>query len=79
MSMRSVHYPEPTTGPPTVLYLIRSEAEQKLSPEVRARRNAIEVSISQLRDRKRTLAEDDYYQQLEALLLDLARLYEENK
>jgi len=60
-------------------YLIRSEAEQKLSPEVRARRNAIEVSISQLRDRKRTLAEDDYYQQLEALLLDLARLYEENK
>ena len=26
MSMRSVHYPESTTGPPTVLYLIRSEA-----------------------------------------------------
>ena len=60
-------------------YLVRSEAEQRLSPATRARRDAIELSLAQLRDAKRSLAEDDYYQQLEAFLLELARLYEQSK
>jgi mannose-6-phosphate isomerase-like protein (cupin superfamily) len=57
-------------------HLVRSEAELKLPPEVRARRDALEQSIAKLRDSKRTLAEDDYYQKLEVLLLEIARLYE---
>jgi hypothetical protein len=55
--------------------LIRSEFERKLSPALRARRNELEVKISQLRDAKDTMDEADYYRQLEALMLDLARLY----
>ena len=58
-------------------HLLRSEAEQKLTPEVRTRRDALELGIARLRERKPSLAEDDYYQQLEALLVDLARLYQQ--
>jgi hypothetical protein len=57
-------------------HLIRSEAERKLSPETRARRDALEFSISKLRETKRALPEEVYYEKLEALLLELARLYE---
>jgi len=57
-------------------HLVRSEAERKLSPETRARRDALESSISKLRETKRGLPEDVYYEKLEAMLLELARLYE---
>jgi hypothetical protein len=60
-------------------HLIRSEFEAKLSPEVRARRDQIELNIARLRDQKSTLKEDEYYQQLETLLLEIARLYEQTK
>ena len=60
-------------------HLIRSEAERKLSPETRARRDALEFSISKLRETKRALPEEVYYETLEALLLELARLYESDK
>jgi len=57
-------------------HLIRSEAERKLSPETRARRDTLEFSISKLRETKRALPEEVYYEKLEALLLELARLYD---
>ena len=57
-------------------HLIRSEVEQRLSPEVRARRDGLELNIARLRLRKAALAEAEYYQQLEVLLVDLARLYQ---
>jgi hypothetical protein len=57
-------------------HLIRSEAERKLSQETRARRDSLELSISKLRETKRALPEDVYYEKLEALLLELARLYD---
>ena len=57
-------------------HLVRSEAELKLSPEVRTKRDNIEFSINQLRVTKPNVSEDDYYQKLESLLLELARLYE---
>ena len=60
-------------------HLVRSEAEQKLSPEVRARRNELEWSVSKLRELKRALPEEVYYEKLEALLLELAHLYESGK
>jgi hypothetical protein len=55
---------------------VRSEAELRLPPEVRARRDALEVAIARLRDSKSTLGEEDYYQKLEALLLEISHLYE---
>jgi hypothetical protein len=46
------------------------------SPEWRARRDALETSIAALRDTKADIPAADYYRQLEALLLDLAKHYE---
>ena len=57
-------------------HLLRSEAERALPPDVRARRDELELSIARLRERKGELAEDDYYAQLEPLLLEMARLYQ---
>ena len=48
--------------------------EHALSPEMRAQRNAVELKIEALRQKKTTLSETDYYNQLDALLLTLARL-----
>jgi hypothetical protein len=55
--------------------LIPGDAERKLSPEQRAQRDALERSVFLLREKKAQLAEDDYYRQLEKLLLELARFY----
>ena len=57
-------------------HLVKSDAEQKLSPAIRTRRNELERAIATLRDTKAKLPEDDYYQKIEALLIDLSRLYE---
>jgi hypothetical protein len=59
-------------------HLLRSPQEQQLPPEVRARRDELELAIGKLRDAKNELAEAEYYRRLELLLLDLARLYETN-
>jgi hypothetical protein len=59
-------------------HLIRSEAENALSPEVRARRDELERAIAHLREtRQDATDEDQYYADLEKLLLDLARLYQQ--
>lgn len=57
-------------------HLVRSPAEQQLSADLRARRDALELQISALRDRKAKMNEEKFYQELEKLLLDLARLYD---
>jgi len=59
-------------------HLVRSDQEQKLSAEMRSRRDGLELAIARLRDTKNQMPEDDYYQQLEKLLLELAKLYEQN-
>ena len=56
-------------------HLIRSETERKLSPAMRAKRNELELAVEELRSAKSELAEDDYYQRLEVLMLQLASLY----
>jgi len=58
------------------IHLVRSEAEQQLSPELRARRDELEQELSALRVQKSTLKEDDYYHRLEEILVAMARLYE---
>lgn len=57
-------------------HLVRSEAEQRLSPATRMRRDEMERSIEALRALKATIQEAEYYAALEKLLLELARLYE---
>jgi hypothetical protein len=58
-------------------HLVRSEQERKLSPETRARRDELEMGIARLRESKSRLTEDDYYQQLEKMLIEVAGLYDQ--
>lgn len=60
-------------------HLVRSEAERKLSPEARARRDEIERQIAALRERKDKLFIDDYYRELETHLLALALIYDQEQ
>ena len=54
--------------------LVRSVQELKLAPEVRARRDELELSVGKLRDQKAKLGEDEYYKQLEPMLVELAKI-----
>ena len=56
------------------LHLIRSQVEQELSPEVRAHRDELEKKLSELRSHKGDMNEDEYYSQLESILVETARL-----
>jgi hypothetical protein len=58
------------------LNLVRSEIERELSPELRARRDELEKKMSALRLRKADMNEDQYYGQLESILIETAGLYE---
>jgi hypothetical protein len=49
--------------------------ERQLSVEQRAERDRLEAEIEALRERKNRMDEDDYYRQLETILVQLARLY----
>ena len=57
------------------MHLAPSPADRALPPELRSQRDALEVEIAALRDKKATLPEPQYYTQLEALLVRLAHVY----
>ena len=57
------------------LPLVRSDAEEKLTSEQRARRDELELAVEALRETKSKAAEADYYRDLERLMLELARVY----
>ncbi len=58
-------------------HLVRSPDEARLSPEVRARRDALEADISKLRESRVAMGDEAYFARLEPLLLDLARIYKD--
>jgi hypothetical protein len=57
------------------LHIILSDREQRMSPEARQRRDALERSAAALRSRKDRISEDEYYAELQAIMTELARLY----
>ena len=57
-------------------HLVRSQAELQLAPEVRAQRDKLELQIAGLREKKEKMNEEKYFQELEKLLLELAKLYD---
>lgn len=57
-------------------HLVRSPAEQQLSPAARARRDALELELARLRERKSTMPSAAYWAEVERRLLELAKLYE---
>ena len=60
-------------------HLIRSEPDQAIPASVRRQRDTLERQIAALRDRKATLSTEAYYQQLEPLMLELAKLYRDQE
>lgn len=61
------------------LHLVRSDSEQRLSPETRKLRDSLELTVTRLRDRRQEFKnEDEYYAELERVLVDLARVYEDS-
>jgi hypothetical protein len=57
------------------LCLLPSAAEQALTTEQLAQRDALERAVFLHREKKSAMAEEEYYAELEKLLLQLARLY----
>jgi hypothetical protein len=60
-------------------HLIPNEFDRDLSPEAIARRNELELDLARLRSRKSSMDEDAYYERLEEILTDLARLLLEDR
>ncbi|HIF00401.1 MAG TPA: hypothetical protein EYQ63_26215 [Fuerstia sp.] len=58
-------------------HLVRSEAERSLNPDQRTERDRLEAELEKLRERKTEFTETEYLQQLETILLPLAKIYEE--
>ncbi|HEX7859240.1 MAG TPA: hypothetical protein VF773_02815 [Verrucomicrobiae bacterium] len=57
------------------IHFIYSEEEARLSPEIRRKRNELELQLEQVRARKQQLKEDEYLKEIEPILLQLSRLY----
>jgi hypothetical protein len=57
-------------------HLVPNEEEQLIPPELRQRRDQLELEIAQLRELKSSMDDSIYYRQLELFLLELAHLYE---
>jgi hypothetical protein len=57
-------------------HLLRNPADATLPPDVLKKRDSLETSILQLRDKKKSMPQDEYWRQLEQLLVELAELNE---
>ncbi|HEX2474977.1 MAG TPA: hypothetical protein VHK01_09530, partial [Lacipirellulaceae bacterium] len=57
-------------------HLVASDRERDLPADVLRRRDELELKIAALRDEKGQLNEEDYYAQLEQLMVELARVYD---
>jgi hypothetical protein len=55
--------------------LVPGDQERQLGSDARKRRDELERQVGELRKKKSSLAEDEYYDRLEPLLVELARLY----
>lgn len=60
-------------------HLISNSSDQNLSAEQRAKRDELELAIGALRDRKEKMNSAAYYRELEGLLLEMARLYQQSE
>jgi hypothetical protein len=60
------------------LHVILGDREQRMSPEQRQRRDQLERSAAELRSRKDHISEDEYYAQLETIMIGLARIYRDS-
>jgi hypothetical protein len=61
------------------MILARGQNEQALRADARARRDELEQQLSALRLKKAEMKEDDYYSQLEKIMVETARLYSDKE
>lgn len=61
------------------IHLILSPEEAAMSPEQRNNRDALEKELYQLKLRKSSMDEEEYYQKLESLLRKIAKVYQEKQ
>ncbi len=59
------------------LHLLPSDAEAAMPAALRSRRDELELQVMKLRDAREQLPEAQYYAQLEALLRQIAEIYEQ--
>ena len=59
------------------LHLLPSPAEAAMPPEVRAKRDQLELQVMDLRDTRAKLSDDEYFSKLEPLLREIAQIYEQ--
>jgi hypothetical protein len=57
--------------------LVHSETENKMPPELRAKRDRLELEVIKLRDSKDKFSEEEYFSRLENMLYDIAQIYEQ--
>ena len=57
-------------------HLVRSDFEQKLPADVRARRDKLELAVFKLGEQKQDMGESVWLSRLEPLLVELAKLYQ---
>jgi len=57
------------------IHLLPSEAERELPPDLRAKRDGLELELADLRAKKAAMKEDEYFTQLEAILRRIAAIY----
>lgn len=55
-------------------HLVPNTRDAQLPQEIRQKRDQLELQILQLRERKKLLAEDEYFDQLEQLMIEFAKL-----
>ena len=58
-------------------HLLRSDADMKIPPALRAERDRLELEVMELRDAKETFSEEEYFSKLQSLLIQIARIYEQ--
>jgi len=57
------------------VYFLKATVDPLSSTEARKERASLEAEIEVLREKKKSLKEDEYYQQLEVLMRKMAALY----
>jgi hypothetical protein len=59
------------------LHLLASPGEATMSPDLRVKRDQLELQIMDLRDTRATLSDEEYFARLEPMLRKMAQIYEQ--
>jgi hypothetical protein len=60
-------------------HIVYSETESQMPPDLRAKRDKLELEVVKLRDSKENFSEEEYFSKLESLLYEIAKIYEQSE